>query len=1316
MDEPLLLRCLRLNSKTTAPIPDGCVRVFDEDIKLADLHSHEHTQIPVDIGVENKELVVLAPRSLESPRPKRRKTNAKEKKARLRIASISLPDQCLQDAVLAQDLKRCAFPLTAVKGPELAFRGTEAYLSFGVWLLPESGPLSSSWLATQAVPRLLSRVCQDVTLIDPQKYMAQAVELFDVISERKVLGDTPDVSPRGLLTPLLPFQRDTLKWCLRKEGQDLDNEGKVVPLDSDVRDLVISPPLGWRQVPLHEIWINPFMLQTTRTEPRIAPIAEHEEYRGKGLLAEEMGLGKTLEMIALMMLNPRQNPTEKKIAATLVIVPPAILTQWENELATHSPNLRLFVYPGRQNLPDGVRLSDYDVVLVSYPVIASEVYSALFDPGKRNTRFWRQRTDIDCLRSPLVQFEWWRVVLDEVQMIHTGVNNAAKVARLVPRVHAWGVTGTPVKNSISDLRGLLVFLDVQPFVELSCLNRMLASPLEFRYTMSQLSIRHTKPQVSSQLHLPPQRRQLVSLQFSEIERHHYDTIYQQFKSRSRQPPTDGASNRLSSWLLRLRQACCHASLVQSHRDASAPVLTIEQVQAKLVDDAEDVVYSKLRHRMTSQLELGQLLDRVDRLHDAIDLWVNLVNEIKEQMAKHERRFKALSEDSIVRFQFLNKLLDEEAELAASDPENSTLRSIGARVLEASHAANYANARVSGSRRRIRSLQELLHRTLFFIATGYYRMNERLEARGDPPIKEYQEEEAKYYGFADDLRAEILAEAAERVNQERSRMLAPEVHYIKNFKEMPQQTTVLNGMANFIKEMDNELHKILSLPLLEMDSDRDVYADSLNVQERAHELLDVLQLVVKDRSKAAQGGSSPANPKEEKRKWSDSYREMLERRADFQAVVHEMPSVSEVIRRFGGKVDSDLTALRREIKDWGREIAATRDLLNARVEYYRQLQMLSDRVVDVDIPPDADVRKVVQDKRAAFRRAEQAIVTSETKLRYLRSLEPVAEVRSGSVKPDTTEDEDEDLCPICQDTYTMGSLTVCGHKFCTACITKWWAVRHTCPLCKRKLAVGDMFKFRKGGDAGIFQGPAAVEVHDLSNEIYAQIPNSLYNELMHQPLVRSYGIKIDTIVRHVKYLRAQDPTAQVVVFSQWAPMLKMLDKALWENELGAVGIGNGGAAKFRQDPGLACFLLHAKSEAAGLTLVNACHVFLCEPLITTALELQAISRIHRIGQTQPTTVWLFSVENSVEQAILEITTRRRVQELLNTQTNEDAADSSILASSTGRLVDRASGSELVSESDVKRILYHSFDKATTKESAFDIINSTPEGTPVQEVNA
>lgn len=72
-----------------------------------------------------------------------------------------------------------------------------------------------------------------------------------------------------------------------------------------------------------------------------------------------------------------------------------------------------------------------------------------------------------------------------------------------------------------------------------------------------------------------------------------------------------------------------------------------------------------------------------------------------------------------------------------------------------------------------------------------------------------------------------------------------------------------------------------------------------------------------------------------------------------------------------------------------------------------------------------------------------------------------------------------------------------------------------------------------------------------------------------------------------------------------------------------------------------FLLHAKAQSSGLNLVNATHVFLCEPLINTAIELQAIARVHRIGQHRPTTVWMYLINDTVEESIYDISLSRRM---------------------------------------------------------------------------
>jgi E3 ubiquitin-protein ligase SHPRH len=88
----------------------------------------------------------------------------------------------------------------------------------------------------------------------------------------------------------------------------------------------------------------------------------------------------------------------------------------------------------------------------------------------------------------------------------------------------------------------------------------------------------------------------------------------------------------------------------------------------------------------------------------------------------------------------------------------------------------------------------------------------------------------------------------------------------------------------------------------------------------------------------------------------------------------------------------------------------------------------------------------------------------------------------------------------------------------------------------------------------------------------------------------------------------------------------------------------GISKFKEDPSVECFLLHARAHSSGLNLVNASHVFLCEPILNTALELQAIARVDRIGQQHETTVWLYIVQGTVEESIYNLSVRRRMEHM------------------------------------------------------------------------
>lgn len=166
-----------------------------------------------------------------------------------------------------------------------------------------------------------------------------------------------------------------------------------------------------------------------------------------------------------------------------------------------------------------------------------------------------------------------------------------------------------------------------------------------------------------------------------------------------------------------------------------------------------------------------------------------------------------------------------------------------------------------------------------------------------------------------------------------------------------------------------------------------------------------------------------------------------------------------------------------------------------------------------------------------------------------------------------------------------------------------------------------------------------------------------------PSKASYGTKIDLICRTLLHLRAQDPGSKSIIFSQYRDFLNVLSAAFNAHRIGYSAISDkNGISRFREDASVECFLLHAKADSSGLNLVNATHVFLCEPLINAAIELQAVARVHRIGQMRETTVWMFLVQDTVEEAIYNISVKRRLAHMQRNEKDDKETRGTELSSS------------------------------------------------------
>ena len=85
-------------------------------------------------------------------------------------------------------------------------------------------------------------------------------------------------------------------------------------------------------------------------------------------------------------------------------------------------------------------------------------------------------------------------------------------------------------------------------------------------------------------------------------------------------------------------------------------------------------------------------------------------------------------------------------------------------------------------------------------------------------------------------------------------------------------------------------------------------------------------------------------------------------------------------------------------------------------------------------------------------------------------------------------------------------------------------------------------------------------------IYSGISNAVLSQIKNVEVEGSFGTKIDTLARHILFLREHDPGAKSVVFSQFRDFLDVLGRAFAQFKIGFTGIDSkGGVEKFKSDP-------------------------------------------------------------------------------------------------------------------------------------------------------
>ncbi|NXY02743.1 TTF2 factor, partial [Pteruthius melanotis] len=335
---------------------------------------------------------------------------------------------------------------------------------------------------------------------------------------------------------------------------------------------------------------------------------------------------------------------------TLVICPASLIHHWKKEIERRVAfgKLRVYLYHGPNRDKHAEGLSGYDVVVTTYSLLSKEVPTS-----KEEGEAAAQDHDVGSGSSPcspLLRIAWARIILDEAHNIkNPRVQTSIAVCKL--RANArWAVTGTPIQNNLLDMYSLLRFLRCSPFDEYKVWkyqvdNNTRKGGERLSLLTRSLLLQRTKDQLDSAgkplVSLPQRRTQVHQLKLTAEEQSVYNVLFarsrstlqsylkrqeqknegreynggnpfekvaqefgvsqKEFLTGSQSASQVSSTVHVLSMLLRLRQCCCHLSLLkvaldQVNLNSEGLALSIEEQLGALTlselqtSDSKSTVY------------------------------------------------------------------------------------------------------------------------------------------------------------------------------------------------------------------------------------------------------------------------------------------------------------------------------------------------------------------------------------------------------------------------------------------------------------------------------------------------------------------------------------------------------------------------------------------------------------------------------------------------------------------------------------------------------------------------------------------------------
>jgi len=415
--------------------------------------------------------------------------------------------------------------------------------------------------------------------IDPEGKSPKVIQ--EALSSGRMFFYT-DLGPRLITPELLESIRNAQRRITgdAKRDVDLDLELKIGYADLASADAIaeelqaaFAPPETWSK--RSDAIRNLSKLQPAPVRPELTAMLRlyqqvgvawlwhiHSSNLG-GLLADEMGLGKTVQALAFM---EALRTHRKEDGPCLVVCPASLVENWRREARRFTPGLRTLAHHGQDRVVSPEYLGKFDLVVTSYGTLARDI-------------------------GAFSLITWGAVTCDEGQNIKNPRSQAAKSVKQLIAKGRYILTGTPVENSLEDLRSLFGYL--MPGYLPKAQERLTGEDRKWHddrllQMAAPYILRRSKAAVAPEL--PPKIEQLIYCDLEDAQKKLYDEVQETISKEIFEMEVGGAKEkdvRMQAFklLTRLRQTCADPRILDPKLEETDSAKL--QALLELLEEAKD---------------------------------------------------------------------------------------------------------------------------------------------------------------------------------------------------------------------------------------------------------------------------------------------------------------------------------------------------------------------------------------------------------------------------------------------------------------------------------------------------------------------------------------------------------------------------------------------------------------------------------------------------------------------------------------------------------------------------------------------------------